>query len=138
VPRIRLRPPLLPLGMLVTGSLALSGRPRDVGDVSAHRRYRTVDEEKGLKVFIGVRISAPSPDALLAMVETLADWLKAAKQDALEARNSGEWDVVHDIELVVGNDAMRMEAAGFAQYVHDLRYREIGARQGRTAGERLP
>jgi hypothetical protein len=41
---------------------------------------------------------------------------------------------VHDIELVVGNDAMYMAAPEFAQYVHDLRYRELGARERRIAG----
>jgi hypothetical protein len=47
---------------------------------------------------------------------------------------SGEWDEVHDIQLVVGNDAMRMTAAEFAQYVHGLRYRELGPHERRIAG----
>jgi hypothetical protein len=134
---IELRLSLFPIGVLVAGALTLGGRPRDVGGVSAHPRYRTVDEDTGLKLFVGVRVAAASHDALLGIVETLADWVRTAKQAALEARNSGEWDVVHDIEVVVGNDAMQMDAAAFAQYVHDLRYREIGGHD-RIAGDRLP
>jgi hypothetical protein len=114
--------------------LAFRGAPREVGDVHAHPRFRTVDEQTGQKVFVGIRVEASSPDVLLRIVETLADWVKAAKRDASEARASGEWDVVHEIELVVGNDAMNMTAGGFAQYVHDLRYRELGPRERRIAG----
>jgi hypothetical protein len=60
--------------------------------------------------------------------------VKAAKRDAREATVGGEWDAVHDIELIVGNDAMYMTAADFAQYVHDLRYRELGPRERRILG----
>lgn len=106
--------------------LALGGRMRDVGDVTGHPRYRTVDEDTGATIFVGVRVTATSPDVLLTIVDTLADWVKAAKRDAAGARVGSEWDVVHDIELCVGNDAVFMNAAEFAEYVHDLRYREHG------------
>ncbi len=123
-----LRPSLLPIVISGAALLAFRGAPREVGDVSAHPRFRTVDEETGLKVFVGIRVEASAPDVLLKIVETLADWVKAARREAAEAKVSGDWDVVHDIELVVGNDAMHMTAADFAQYVHDLRYRELGPR----------
>lgn len=129
-----LRPSLLPIVCSASTLLAFRGAPREVGDVSAHPRFRTVDEATGQKVFVGIRVEAPSPDVLLMMVETLADWVKSAKRDATEAQMSGEWDVVRDIELVVGNDAMHMTATDFAQYVHDLRYRELGPRERRILG----
>ena len=133
-PNAWLRPSLFPIVFSAVTLLAFRGAPREVGDVFAHPRYRTVDEATGLKVFVGIRVEASSPDVLLKIVETLADWVKAARQEATEARVSGEWDVVHDIELVVGNDAMHMTAVEFAQYVHDLRYRELGPRERRITG----
>jgi hypothetical protein len=127
--RTPFRPSLFPIVVSATALLAFRGQPREVGDVSAHPRFRTVDEETGLKAFVGVKMEASSPDVLLSIVGTLADWVKTAKRDATDARLSGDWDVVHDIELIVGNDAMHMTAAEFAQYVHDLRYRELGPRE---------
>jgi hypothetical protein len=129
-----LRPSLLPVALPALALLAFRGAPREVGDVSAHPRFRTVDEETGMKVFAGIRVEAASPEMLLRIVETLADWVKAAKRDAHEAAVGGEWDVVHDIELIVGNDAKYMTATDFAQYVHDLRYRELGPRERRILG----
>ncbi len=131
---VSLRPSLLPIVVSAAALLAFRGQPREVGDVSAHPRFRTVDEETGLKAFIGVKVEASSPDVLLRIVETLADWVKTAKSDAMDARITGEWDVVHDIELIVGDDAMHLTAAEFAQYVHDLRYRELGPRERRIVG----
>jgi hypothetical protein len=128
-----LRPSFLPVALPALALLAFRGAPREVGDVSAHPRFRTVDES-GAKVFVGIRVEAASPAVLLRIVETLADWVKAAKRDASEAAVSGEWDVVHDIELIVGDDTMHMTATDFAQYVHDLRYRELGPRERRIAG----
>jgi hypothetical protein len=131
---VSLRPSLLPVALPALALLAFRGTPREVGDVLAHPRFRTVDEETGMKVFVGIRMEAGSPEMLLRIVETLADWVKAAKRDAREATVGGEWDAVHDIELIVGNDAMYMTAADFAQYVHDLRYRELGPRERRILG----
>lgn len=131
---VSLRPSLFPIVVSAAALLAFRGQPREVGDVFAHPRFRTVDEETGLKAFIGVKVEASSPDVLLKIVETLADWVKTAKHDAMDARINGDWDVVHDIELIVGNDAMHMTAAEFAQYVHDLRYRELGPRVRRIVG----
>jgi hypothetical protein len=133
-PTAWLRPSVLPILYSASALLAFRGAPREVGDVLAHPRFRTVDEQTGQRVFVGIRVEASSPDVLLRMVETLADWVKAAKRDATEARMSDEWDVVHEIELVVGNDAMHLTAADFAQYVHDLRYRELGPRERRILG----
>jgi hypothetical protein len=124
---------MLPVVLPAVALLAFRGAPREQGDVQAHPRFRTVDES-GSKVFVGIRLETSGPDVLLKIVETLADWVKAAMRDAREATLSGEWDVVHDIELVVGNDAMYMAAPEFAQYVHDLRYRELGPRERRIAG----
>ena len=129
-----LRPSVFPLALPALALLAFRGAPREVNDVLAHPRYRTVDEATGMKVFVGIRLEATSPDVLLRMVETLADWVKAARRDAQEAKVSGDWDSVHEIELVVGHDAMHMTAGEFAQYVHDLRYRELGPRERRIAG----
>jgi hypothetical protein len=129
-----LRPSILPIALPALALLAFRGTPTEVQDVGAHPRFRTVDEHNGNKVFVGIRLDAPSPDRLLKIVETLADWVKAARRDAQEALVSGEWDEVHEIQLVVGSDAMHMTAAEFAQYVHDLRYRELGARERRIAG----
>jgi hypothetical protein len=129
-----LRPSILPLALPALGLLVFRSAPTEVQDVAAHPRYRTVDEHTGTKVFVGIRLEAASPDLLLRIVETLADWVKAARRDAQEAVVSGEWDEVHEIQLVVGNDAMHMTAAQFAQYVHDLRYRELGPRERRVAG----
>jgi hypothetical protein len=127
VPRLpSFRPSLLGILIPVSALLAFEGRLRDVGDVTGHPRFRTVDEDTGATIFVGVRVTATSPAVLLTIVDTLADWVKTAKGDAAKARVDAEWDVVHDIELTVGNDAMYMTAAEFAQYVHDLRYREHG------------
>jgi hypothetical protein len=111
-----------------------SRRPRQAspidtaaGTVAHHPRFRTVEDGTGLKLFIGVRISAPSPEALLSVVETLADWVRAAKRDAEEARNSGQWDLVHEVELVVGERMRRMSAADFAQYVYELSFQHSDA-----------
>ena len=131
LPTAHFGPSLLPVVVSAVTLIAFSGRPRAEGGVSAHPRYRTVEEDSDLKLFVGVRVVASSPDALLSTVEALADWVKAAKRDAAEAKRSGEWDVVHEIELVVGNDVVQMDAAEFAQYVHDLRYRELGTRDRR-------
>ena len=133
-PTTWLRPSLLPIVIPAATLLAFRGAPREVGEVSAHPRFRTVDEATGLKVFVGIRVETSSPDTLLKNVEILADWVGAAKRDASEAVVSGEWDVVHEIELVVGDDGVHMTAAEFAQYVHDLRYRELGPRERRIAG----
>jgi hypothetical protein len=129
-----LRPSILPIALPALALLAFRSAPTEVQDVGAHPRFRTVHEDTGNKVFVGIRLDAPSPDLLLKIVETLADWVKAARRDAQEALVSGEWDEVHEIQLVVGNDAMHMTAAEFAQYVHDLRYRELGPRERRIAG----
>jgi hypothetical protein len=134
LPTARFGPSLLPVVVSAVTLIAFSGRPREGGGVSAHPRYRTVAEDSDLKLFVGVRVVASSPDALLSTVEALADWVKAARRDAAEAKQSGEWDVVHEIELVVGSDVLQMDAAEFAQYVHDLRYRELGTRDRRLAG----
>ena len=125
---------LLPIVLPAFTLLAFRGTPRELGDVAAHPRFRTVAEDTGLKVFVGIRLEAPSPDVLLKNVETVADWVKTARRDAIEAEAGGEWDVVHDIDLVLGNDAMHMSAADFAQYVHDLRYRDTSPRERRIAG----
>jgi hypothetical protein len=132
-PTTWLRQSLLPIVLPAVALIAFRGAPREVGDVAAHPRFRTVDGETGRKVFVGIRVEASSPDVLLEIVETLADWVQAAKRDAAEAKAGGEWDVVHDIELVVGNDAVNMTAVDFAQYVHDLRYRELGPRERRIS-----
>ena len=129
-----LRPSIFPFALPALALLVFRGAPRELNDVSAHPRFRTVDEATGSKVFVGIRLETSSPDVLLRIVEALADWVKAARRDAQEAKHSGEWDEVHEIELVVGNDAMHMTAGAFAQYVHDLRYRELGPRERRIAG----
>ncbi len=127
MPRLpSLRPSMLGILVPVTALLAFGGRMRDVGDVTGHARYRTVEEGTGATTFVGVRVTATSPDVLLTIVDTLAEWVKDAKRDAAKARVGGEWDVIHDIQLCLGNDAMYMTAAEFAEYVHDLRYREHG------------
>lgn len=119
--------------MPVPQAFGPSRRPRQAspidtaaGEVAHHARFRTVEDGTGLKLFVGVRISAPSPEALLAVVETLADWVRAAKRDAEEARNSGQWDLVHEVELVVGDQAHRMSAADFAQYIYELSFQQSG------------
>ena len=129
-----LRSSMLPVVLPAFALLAFRGAPRELNDVLAHPRFRTVDESTGMKIFVGIRLETSGPDVLLKIVETLADWVKAAMRDAGEAALSGEWDAVHDIELVVGNDAMYMAAPDFAQYVHDLRYRELGPRERRIIG----
>ena len=121
-----LRPSMLGILIPASALLAFGGRLRDVGDVTGHARFRTVDEDTGALIFVGVRVTATSPGVLLTVVDTLADWVKTAKGDAAKARSEAEWDAVHDIELCMGNDAMYMTAAEFAEYVHDLRYREHG------------
>ena len=97
--------------------------PRREGDisVSAQRRHRTVDEHG--RHFVGVRLTVASPDALLQALDRLVEIVRAAKQNAADARASGKWDTVDEIEVVTGNDAVRMSAAEFAQYVDDLRIR---------------
>ena len=127
-------PSVFPLAFPALAVLAFRGAPREVDDVLAHPRYRTVDEATGMKVFVGIRLEAPSPDVLLGMVETLTEWAKTARRDALAAELSGDWDAVHETELVVGNDALHMTAGELAQYVQDLRYRELGLRERRIAG----
>ena len=80
--RTPLRPSLFPIVVSAAALLAFRGQPREVGDVSAHPRFRTVDEETGQKAFVGVKVEASSPDVLLSIVGTLADWVKAARRDA--------------------------------------------------------
>lgn len=89
--------------------------------VTAQRRHRSVDEEG--RHFVGVRLTLASPDSLLYALDGLVEIVRAAKQNAAEARASGKWDTVDEIELVTGNDAVRMSAAALAQYVDDLRTR---------------
>ena len=55
---VSLRPSLFPIVVSAAALLAFRGQPREVGDVSAHPRFRTVDEETGLKAFIGVKVEA--------------------------------------------------------------------------------
>jgi hypothetical protein len=119
--------------MPVPQAFGPSRRPRPAspidtaaGEVAHHPRFRTVEDGTGLKLFVGVRISAPSPEALLTVVESLADWVRAAKRDSEEARNSGQWDLVHEVELVVGDQAHRMSAADFAQYIYELSFQQSG------------
>jgi hypothetical protein len=131
---VSLQPSVFSLALPALALLAFRGAPREVSDVLVHPRHRTVDEATGTKVFVGIRLEAPSPSVLLSMVETLADWAKSARRDARQAEVSGAWDAVHEIELVVGNDAMHMTAGEFAQYVHDLRFRAVGPRERRIAG----
>jgi hypothetical protein len=109
----------------VVGLLAFRGQPHDLGDVSVHPRFRTVDEDTGLSVFIGVRVSAPAADRLLGAVPALVGPVKAAKRDAAEASVSGDWDTVHEIELVLGEEAMRMDATEFGQFLSDARSRKV-------------
>ena len=70
-----------------------------------------------------MRLTLASPDALLQALDGLVEVVRAAKQNAAEARAGGKWDTVDDIEVVTGNDAVRMSTAEFAQYVDDLRTR---------------
>ena len=119
---------VLPLVVPVATLLAFRGQPQDLGDVSMHPRFRTVDEDTGLKAFVGIRVSAPSIATLLTTVQALVAPVKAAKRDAADARLSGEWDIVHEVELVVGEEVTRMDAAEFAQLVNDARYRSIRER----------
>ena len=114
-------PSPFPIALTVVALLAFRSQPRDLGAVSAHPRFRTVDQDTGLKCFIGVRLSAGSWDALLGSVEALVPVVKEAKRDAAEAMQDSQWDLVHEMEIVVGDDAFRMEIREFAQYVNDLR-----------------
>ena len=116
--------------------LAFRGQPRDVGDVLVHPRFRTVDEDTGLRVFIGLRVSAPSTGTLLTAVQALVAPVKAAKRDAADARLGDEWDVVCDVELVLENEAVRMDAAEFGQFLNDARSRSIRARRPIVAPSR--
>src|SRR5215208_4587681 len=97
-----------------------SATPHSPGGVTAQRRLRIVDED-GVKRFIGVRLTVSSPDRLLEALYTLADWVRVAKQDAAEARAGGRWDAVHEIEVVSGEQALRLDPLQFAQFVDDLR-----------------
>ena len=90
------------------------------GGVTAQRRLRIVDED-GLRRFVAVRLTVSSPDRLLGEVENLVEWVRVAKRDAAEARAEGRWDAVHEIEVVSGERAHRMNTAEFAQFVDDLR-----------------
>jgi hypothetical protein len=90
--------------------------------VTAQRRHRSVDDA-GVQHFVGVRLTVTSPEALLYAPDRLVEVVRAAKENAAEARASGRWDTVDEIELVTGNDALRMSTAEFAQYVDDLRTR---------------
>ena len=117
--------------MPVPQAFGPSRRPRPTapidtaaGPVAHVPRYRTVEEGTGLKLFVGVRITAPADDALLSIVDTLADWVRAAKRDAEEARNSRQWDLVQEVELVIADQPRRMTAADLAQYVYDLSFRK--------------
>lgn len=112
---------VLPVLAPVAALLAFRGQPHDLGDVSVHPRFRTVDEDTGLSAFIGVRVSAPSTDRLLAAVQGLVAPVKAAKRAAAEARLTGEWDLVHEVELVIGEEGTRMEAAEFGQHLSNAR-----------------
>ena len=121
--------------MPVPQAFGPSGRPRPAtpidtaaGQVTHHPRFRTVEDGTGHKLFVGVRIAAPSTDALLAVVETLADWVRAAKRDAEEARNSRQWDLVYEVELVIADEARRMSAAEFAQHVYELSFEKSTGR----------
>ena len=60
----RFGPSLLPVVVSAVTLIAFSGRPREEGGVSAHPRYRTVEEDSDLKLFVGVRVVASSPNAL--------------------------------------------------------------------------
>lgn len=97
-----------------------SSTPHSSGGVTAQRRLRIVDED-GVKRFIAVRLTISSPDQLLDALDTLADWVRVAKQDAAEARAAGRWDAVHEIEVVSGQQSLRLDPMQFAQFVDDLR-----------------
>jgi hypothetical protein len=97
-----------------------STTPESKGGITAQRRLRIVDED-GVKRFIGVRLTVASPERLLDALDTLADWVRVAKQDAAEARATGRWDAVHEVEVVSGEQALRLDPMQFAQFVDDLR-----------------
>ena len=123
----------------VVALLAFRSQPHDVGDaseVSVHPRFRTVDGDTGLSVFIGVRVSAPAAELLLGAVPALVGPVKAAKRDAAEARQSGDWDAVHDVELVLGEEVMRMDGAEFGQFLSDARARKVRDRPAIIAPSR--
>ena len=115
----------LPLLAPVVALFAFRGQPHALGEVSVHPRFRTVDEDTGLSVFIGVRVSAPAADRLLGAVPALVGPVKAAKRDAAEASQTGDWDTVHEVELVLGEEAMRMDGAEFGQFLTDARSRKV-------------
>ena len=126
----------LPLLAPLVGLLAFRGQPHDLGEVSVHPRFRTVDADTGFSVFVGVRVSAPAPDRLLGAVPALVGPVKAAKRDAVEARGTGDWDTVHEVELVLGEEAIRMDAAEFGQFLSDARSRKVRDRPAIIAPSR--
>ncbi len=127
---------ILPVLAPFAGLLAFRGRPHELGDVSVHPRFRTVDQDTGRSAFIGLRVSAPSVDRLLAALQALVGPVKTAKRESADARLSGNWDVVHEVELVVGDESMRMDAGEFGQYLNDARSRSARARPPITAPSR--
>ena len=89
--------------------------------VRAQRRLRSVDEQG--RHFVGARLTASSPQALLHALDELVEVVRAAKQNAAEARADAKWDTVDEIELVVPGETLRMSVAEFAEYVDGLRQR---------------
>ncbi len=107
------------------------GGDGDTG-VRAQRRHRSVDELG--KHFVGVRLTASSPDALLHALDGLVEVVRTAKRNAAEATATGKWDTVDEIELVVPDQTIRMSVMEFAEYIDGLRRR--AARGKRRTGRR--
>jgi hypothetical protein len=126
----------VPLLAPVVALFAFRGQPHDLGEVALHPRFRTVDEDTGLSVFVGLRVLAPAADRLLGAVPALVGPVKAAKRDAAEARVTGDWDTVHEIELVLGEETMRMDGAEFGQFLSDARSRKVRDRPAIIAPSR--
>ncbi len=110
----------------VEGGPIPQGGEGDTG-VRAQRRHRSVDELG--RHFVGVRLTASSPDALLHGLDGLVEVVRAAKRNAAEARAQGQWDTVDEIELVVPGETIRMSVMEFADYVDRLRRRTGGGRR---------
>ena len=105
-----------------SGSIPQRGEG-DAG-VRAQRRHRSVDDLG--KHFVGVRLTASSPDALLHALDELVEVVRTAKRNAAEARAAGGWDTVDEIELVVPDETIRMSVMEFAEYIDGLRRRAAG------------
>jgi hypothetical protein len=118
----------------VEGGAIPHGGEGDTG-IRAQRRHRSVDELG--RHFVGARLTASSPDALLHGLDGLVEVVRAAKRNATEARAQGKWDTVDEIELVVPGETLRMSVTEFADYIDRLR-RRTGGSGGRTRRRARP